>query len=96
MTVTTDQPTYKPRDRVRITVILEEDGSPVSRARISISITKPDGSTRNRTVRAGRDGTYHWRNYVGRSDPPRIYAVEAQANIKGTSVLAGTTYSVSE
>jgi hypothetical protein len=96
MTVITDQPTYKQRDRVRITVILKENGSPVSRARISLSITKPDGSTRNRTVYTRRDGTYHWRNYVRRSDPPGIYAVEAQANIKGTSVLAGTTYSVLE
>ena len=77
-------------------MILKENGSPVYRAPISIKITQPGGSTKNRTVYTRRDGTYHWRTYVRGSDPLGNYAVEAQANIKENSVLAATTYSVLE
>jgi hypothetical protein len=83
--VTTDQPSYPRREWVTLTAGVSFAGSPVKGAKVTFTITKPDGKVLKKTVPTGQDGSTSFKFRLQNQDPTGNYNVTAAASLKNVN-----------
>lgn len=90
MSVSTDKTSYIAREWVKITIRVHKGGAPVHRAKVSSTITKPDGHALKKTIATNKEGEAIFRFQLSNRDPIGTYhvAVHLNQDSDGVSGLA--------
>lgn len=89
--VTTDQPSYPQREWVTLTVNVGFASSPVKGAKVTFTITKPNGKVLKKTLTTGQDGRTSFRFRLQAQDPTGNYTVTTAASLKNVIPGEATT-----
>ncbi len=94
VTVSTDQPSYTRSQTVSITATVHSGGSPVAKAAVTFTVTKPTGAVVTGTATTGTDGTAVYKLRLKQQDPVGMYQVGVVATNGALSGSATTTFAV--
>jgi hypothetical protein len=89
--VMTDQPSYPRRALVTLTANISFINAPVKGAKVTLTITKPNGKVLKKTITTGKDGRALFRFRLQNQDPVGSYNVAATASLKNVSPGQATT-----
>jgi hypothetical protein len=94
VSVSTDQSSYSPNQSVSITAMVRADGGPVTNAKVTFTITKPNGAVTTGTATTGSDGKAVYKYRLKKNDPLGTYQVTAGVSLNGDSSTASTSFVV--
>jgi hypothetical protein len=78
-----DAPVFGAPSLALATVTVNLNGAPVAKARVRITITRPDGRLRKAVARTNRDGVAMFKYRLRRRNPVGAYAISATARASG-------------
>ncbi|MGH7410090.1 MAG: NEW3 domain-containing protein, partial [Candidatus Methylomirabilis sp.] len=82
--VSTDQSSYLPRQSVFITANVSDNGLPINRAKVTFTVTKPNGTEVTKTISTRISGAAIYKFRLRSLDPVGVYQVRADANLNNT------------
>jgi hypothetical protein len=94
LTVATSQASYSPGQTVEITATASCGGSPVANLSVSFTVTSADGSQATGSATTATNGSAVYKFKLKRNAAAGTYVTGSAATIEGTSLSAGTQFSV--
>jgi hypothetical protein len=94
VTVTTNKASYTRGQTVSITTGASVNGSPVANARVTVTITKANGTVVKQTATTGTSGTVVSKLPLKKFDPIGTYQVRVDASVNGIMGSATTSFMV--
>jgi uncharacterized repeat protein (TIGR01451 family) len=91
VSVSTSQSSYLRGQTAFITANVSDNGSPVKRARVTFSVTKPNGAVLTRTMTTKATGSVVFKFLVRYSDPIGVSQVRADATLNNERFGSATT-----
>lgn len=92
--VSTDKPGYSRNQTVSITALVTANGTPVSGASVTFTITKPTGARVTGTATTGANGSAVYTYRISRKDPVGTYQISANANLNGITGSGSRSFTV--
>jgi M6 family metalloprotease-like protein len=92
--VSTNQSSYTRNQMLYVTATVSANGSPVSGASVSFTITRPNGAVITGTATTGTNGAAVYKYKFKHADPVGTYRAGAVANMNGISGSATTSFTL--
>lgn len=89
VTVSTDKSSYTRNQTVSVTAGVGANGSPVSNASVTFTVTKPGGAKVTGTATTGTNGSAVFKYRLRKQDPAGIYQVVSDANVNNAIFGSG-------
>jgi uncharacterized membrane protein len=89
--VSTTQSSYVRGQSVFVTANVSDNGSPMNRAKVTFSVTKPNGIVVTKTISTKTNGAAIYKFRLGSSSPIGAYQVRGDANLKNVRFGSAVT-----
>jgi hypothetical protein len=89
VTVSTDKSSYTRNQTVSVTATVTANGSPVSNASVTFTITKQGGATVTGSATSGTNGSAVYKYRLKKQDPAGTYQATSNANLNSAIFGSG-------